>query len=162
MNKALNEQEREMFCDASAETPQREEAELKLWKRVRSLVRDDQDEIKKIADQQIQKREAELLDLWEILVPVASNEGIPFSEDHHEAFRRILRALPGNSGTTSRPVGDGDTQVVGELHLRMPGVIAVHKPAHETHHDHIAKARQRRFVRCSSAYQSHCLFSGGS
>ena len=64
MNKVLNEQEREMFCGASAETPQREEAELKLWKRVRSLVRDDQDEINKIADQQIQKREAELLDLW--------------------------------------------------------------------------------------------------
>jgi hypothetical protein len=35
MNKVLNEQEREMFCGASAETLQREEAELKLWKRVK-------------------------------------------------------------------------------------------------------------------------------
>ena len=52
--------------------------------------------------------EAETLDLWEILVPVASNEGVPFSEDHHESFRRIVRALPGNGGTTSRPAGDGD------------------------------------------------------
>lgn len=47
------------------------------------------------------------LDLWEILVPVSNNEKIPFSNDHHEAFRRILRQLPGNNGTTSRPAGDG-------------------------------------------------------
>jgi len=48
------------------------------------------------------------LDLWEILVPVANNQKVPFSDDHHEAFRRILRQLPGNNGTTTRPVGDGD------------------------------------------------------
>jgi hypothetical protein len=82
--------------------------EIGLWRQVRDLVGNEHEEVRKIADQQIQKWEAASLGLWEILIPVASNEGIPFPEDHHEAFRRILRALPGNNGTTSRPPGDGD------------------------------------------------------
>ena len=55
--------------------------------------------------------DAESVNLWEILVPVANNEGVPFSEDHHERFRRILRASPGNKGTTTRPPGNGDWEV---------------------------------------------------
>jgi hypothetical protein len=82
--------------------------EIGLWRQVRDLVGNDHEAVRKIADQQIQKREAALLGLWEILIPVASNKGIPFPEDHHVAFRRILRELPGNNGTTSRPPGDGD------------------------------------------------------
>jgi hypothetical protein len=51
--------------------------------------------------------DAGMLDLWEIIVPVAHNNGTPFSDDQHEAFRRILRQLPGNNGATTRPAGDG-------------------------------------------------------
>ena len=82
--------------------------EIGLWRQVRDLAGNDPDAVKRIANQEIQKREAALLDLWEILVPVASNEGVQFSEDHHASFRRILRGLPGNNGTTTRPAGDGD------------------------------------------------------
>jgi len=82
--------------------------EIGLWRQVRDLVGNDHEAVRKIADQQIQKWEAALLGLWEILIPIASNEGIPFPEDHHEAFRRILRDLPGNNGITRRPPGDGD------------------------------------------------------
>lgn len=35
------------------------------------------------------------LHLWEIKIPVADNDGIPFSEDHHDAFRRILCSISG-------------------------------------------------------------------
>lgn len=84
--------------------------ELELWRRIHDLVGKDPEEVKRIANKEILKREAEVLDLWEILVPIASNEGVPFSEDHHEAFRRILRHLPGNNGTTTRPAGEGDWQ----------------------------------------------------
>jgi hypothetical protein len=69
--------------------------------------------------------EAGALDLWEILVPVASNEGIPFSEDHHESFRRILRGLPGNNGTTSRPAGDGDWEDKDTGKLYMEKIIPI-------------------------------------
>ena len=82
--------------------------ELEQWRRIYDLAGNDPDEVKRIANQEIKKREAESLDLWEILVPVASNEGVPFLEDHHKSFRRILRGLPGNNGTTTRPAGDGD------------------------------------------------------
>ncbi|MGA2875723.1 MAG: hypothetical protein ABSE82_09315 [Nitrososphaerales archaeon] len=44
--------------------------------------------------------EQEDFDLWEILVPEADNAKVPFSEEHHEAFRRILRGIRGNDGTT--------------------------------------------------------------
>ena len=84
--------------------------QLELWRKIHDLAGKNPEEVKRIANDEIQKREAELLDLWEILVPVASNEGVPFPEDHHEAFRRIVRSLPGNSGTTTRPAGDGDWQ----------------------------------------------------
>ena len=77
---------------------------------MRDLAGHDPDAVKKIADQEIKKREAEVRDLWKILVPVANNEAVPFSEEHHESFRRILRGLPGNNGTTTRPPGDGDWQ----------------------------------------------------
>jgi hypothetical protein len=111
MRTTFSEQYEQTVGEPTDKTAQGEATELELWRRVRNLVRDGgHEDVKMIADQQIQKREAALLHLWEILVPVASNEGIPFSEDHHEAFRRILRALPSNSGTTSRPAGDGDWQ----------------------------------------------------
>ncbi len=87
---------------------QRGLTELEQWRRIYDLAGKDPDEVQRIADQEIQKREAELLDLWEILVPVASNEKVPFSDDHHASFRQILRGLPGNRGTTTRPAGDGD------------------------------------------------------
>jgi hypothetical protein len=105
--------------EAPAEKSSRESAyyasdhgttQLELWRKIRDLAGKNPGEVKRIADKEIQKREAQLLDLWEILVPVASNEGVPFPEDHHEAFRRIVRSLPGNSGTTTRPAGDGDWQ----------------------------------------------------
>jgi len=44
--------------------------------------------------------------LWEILVPFADNKDIPFTDDHHNSFRRILRSVSG--GTTRNPVADGD------------------------------------------------------
>jgi hypothetical protein len=84
--------------------------QLELWRKIRDLAGKDPGEAKRIADKEIQTREAELLDLWEILVPIASNEGVPFPEGHHQAFRRIIRSLPGNSGTTTLPAGDGDWQ----------------------------------------------------
>lgn len=86
------------------------QTQLQLWRSIRDLARKNPDEVSRIANSEIQKLEAEVLDLWEILVPLASNDGVPFPEDHHEAFRRIVRGLPGNSGTTTRPAGDGDWQ----------------------------------------------------
>lgn len=93
------------FTDGTGQGP---DTQLELWRRIHDLAGRDPEAIKKIADREIQKREAELLDLWEILVPVANNEVALFPEDHHESFRRILRGLPGNNGTTTRPAGDGD------------------------------------------------------
>jgi len=84
--------------------------QLQLWRRILDLAGKNPDEVSRIAHSEIRKLDAEVLDLWEILVPVASNDGVPFSEDHHEAFRRVVRGLPGNSGTTTRPAGDGDWQ----------------------------------------------------
>ena len=88
----------------------RAQTQLQLWRRIRDLAGKNPDEVSQIANSEIQKLEAEVLDLWEVLVPLASNDGVPFSEDHHEAFRRVVRGLPGNSGTTTRPAGDGDWQ----------------------------------------------------
>jgi hypothetical protein len=88
----------------------RAQTQLQLWRTIRDLAGKNPDDISRIANSEIQKLEAEVLDLWEILVPLASNDGVPFSEDHHESFRRVVRGLPGNSGTTTRPAGDGDWQ----------------------------------------------------
>ncbi|HSY99169.1 MAG TPA: hypothetical protein VK788_06720 [Terriglobales bacterium] len=88
----------------------RAKTQLEVWRRIRDLAGSNPDEVSRIANSEIQKLEAEVLDLWEVLVPLASNDGVPFSEDHHEAFRRVVRGLPGNRGTTTRPAGDGDWQ----------------------------------------------------
>lgn len=85
-------------------------SQLEIWRKIHYLAGKNPDEVRRIANSQIQKLEAEVLDLWEILVPLASNDGVPFSEDQHEAFRRVVRGLPGNRGTTTRPAGDGDWQ----------------------------------------------------
>ena len=108
MKTGFSERHEQAFREPLAETAQRGTKELELWRRIRDLVENDSEEVRKIANQQIQKWEAALLDLWEILVPVANNEGALFPEDHHESFRRILRELPGNNGTTKGPAGDGD------------------------------------------------------
>lgn len=98
------------ICQAIYGANDHDATRLELWRKIRDLAGKNPDEVSRIANSEIQRLEAELLDLWEILVPVASNEGAPFSEDHHEAFRRIVRGLPGNNGTTTRPAGDGDWQ----------------------------------------------------
>jgi hypothetical protein len=108
MKTSFNEEVEQAFNESTDKTAQGEATGLELWRRIRNLVGDGHEEVKRIADQQIQKWQAASLDLWEILVPVSSNEGIPFPEDYHEALRRILRELPGNNGTTSRPAGEGD------------------------------------------------------
>lgn len=84
--------------------------QLDVWRKIHDLAGENPGEVKRMANIEVQKLETQLLDLWEILVPVASNEGVRFPEDHHEAFRRIVRCLPGNNGTTTRPAGDGDWQ----------------------------------------------------
>lgn len=110
MKTSFSEQLEQTFGEPVAQTGHHHMTELEQWRRIHDLAGHDPDEVKRIANQEIQKHEAELLDLWEILVPVASNKGIPFSEDHHESYRRILRGLPGNVGLTTRPAGDGDWQ----------------------------------------------------
>jgi hypothetical protein len=64
------------FDRSSEGTYQAPETQLKLWRRVHDLAGNDPDAVKKIADREIKKREAEFRDLWEILVPVANNESL--------------------------------------------------------------------------------------
>ena len=108
MKTSLSEQNEQALGEPFNGIASQPTTELEQWRRIYDLAGNDPDEVKRIANQEIQKHEAKLLDLWEILIPVASNDGVPFSEEHHESFRRILRGLPGNGGTTSRPAGDGD------------------------------------------------------
>jgi hypothetical protein len=53
--------------------------------------------------------------LWEVKVPFADNEGIVFDEDHHEAFRRILRSISG--GLTCNPALEGEWEHENKLYV---------------------------------------------
>jgi hypothetical protein len=110
-------------------TTDRSQTQLQQWRRIRDLAGKNPDEVSRIANIEIQKLEAEVLDLWEILVPLASNDGVPFSElskpcgctvstmDLSEARGLVLfRVIRGGIGITQRLGATGNVSSTGHSH----------------------------------------------